>query len=181
MCNHGGPSKVRKSVTCQVTSMKGERQRRGSPWPGTRIGLWQRDAETRFCDTSGAGGMETAPGAPQIAVRVALPVGWKERFCRRLCSESRLLKVQDIWVQTQWAVQGIEFKLSISQAISSLLRLTHLRNSGGITHEWISGSHACLCCWHHSRLLLHDCISLCIFVIVGSYYNALKCLETGKM
>ena len=51
---------------------------------------------TRFCDTSELGGTETAPGAPQMRVRVALAVGWKKRFCRKLWSESRLLEVQDI-------------------------------------------------------------------------------------
>lgn len=66
------------------------------PGQGLEWGLRQEDVGTRFCDTSELGGTETAPGAPQIRVRVAPAVGWKKRSCRRLWSESRLLEVQDI-------------------------------------------------------------------------------------
>lgn len=83
MCNHVGPSKVRKSVTCQATTMKGE-SAEDHPGRGLEWGLWQKGMETRFCDTSQAGGAETAPGAPQIRVSVALTEGWIKRFCRRL-------------------------------------------------------------------------------------------------
>lgn len=79
------------------------------PGQGLEWGLSQEDVGTRFCDISGLGSTEAAPSAPQIRVRVALAVGWEKRFCRRLWSESRLLKCRIS-----------EFKLSgVFKALSS--------------------------------------------------------------